>query len=326
MYAKDNCTVGTTYGMLTVIERDYEEEDVRVSSGKQRRAYYRCSCGCGSTKTVLGSQLYKGITKSCGCMKKSQNVGRKVSDKTGMIIGDYEVVMLDNSEVRHTGMHAKWLCRCVHCGRERLIRGSEVEQRKNLCSCMASGRVSSSSDNLTGMVFGHLTVLRVDNNAKRGSGLHTKWVCKCDLCGGTESVNSSALSSGEKVRCKNCTPKSLGEARIAEILTENGIEFSTEYVDRRCRNSKTGGFFRFDFSVKSNDGMYLIEFDGAQHFRPVLLWDNNCSYEDRVMMDNLKTEFCVDNGIPLIRIPYTRLKKLCIEDLLLESSEYVVRR
>ena len=30
-----------------------------------------------------------------------------------------------------------------------------------------------------------------------------------------------------------------------------------------------------------------------------------------------------DNGIPLIRIPYTHYDKLCIEDLLLESSAFL---
>jgi len=39
---------------------------------------------------------------------------------------------------------------------------------------------------------------------------------------------------------------------------------------------------------------------------------------------NKKNQWCKENNIPLIRIPYTHLKDLCIEDLLLETSNYVV--
>ena len=33
---------------------------------------------------------------------------------------------------------------------------------------------------------------------------------------------------------------------------------------------------------------------------------------------------CKENNIPLIRIPYTHLNKLCLEDLLLETSNFIV--
>jgi hypothetical protein len=41
--------------------------------------------------------------------------------------------------------------------------------------------------------------------------------------------------------------------------------------------------------------------------------------------DSFKNQWCKDNNIPLIRIPYTHLKDLCLEDLLLETSKYIVQ-
>lgn len=40
--------------------------------------------------------------------------------------------------------------------------------------------------------------------------------------------------------------------------------------------------------------------------------------------DNIKNEFCLKNNIPLIRIPYTKLHKITIEDLLPETSKYLI--
>ena len=40
--------------------------------------------------------------------------------------------------------------------------------------------------------------------------------------------------------------------------------------------------------------------------------------------DNYKNEWCKKNGIPLIRIPYTKLSSLTIEDLRLETTKFRV--
>lgn len=40
--------------------------------------------------------------------------------------------------------------------------------------------------------------------------------------------------------------------------------------------------------------------------------------------DIFKNNWCKENNIPIIRIPYTHLKDLCIEDLLLETSNFVL--
>ena len=53
-------------------------------------------------------------------------------------------------------------------------------------------------------------------------------------------------------------------------------------------------------------------------------WNNEESHLKLVKRDKYKNQWCKDNNIPLIRIPYTHLKDLCIEDLLLETSNYII--
>lgn len=39
---------------------------------RKGRAYYKCTCKCGNIKTVSGSDLRSGHTKSCGCLHMEQ--------------------------------------------------------------------------------------------------------------------------------------------------------------------------------------------------------------------------------------------------------------
>ena len=81
-----------------------------------------------------------------------------------------------------------------------------------------------------------------------------------------------------------------------------------------CINPKTKRLLRFDFYVNNQ---YLIEFDGIQHFIQSKNWE---PLEDTQYRDNIKNQWCKENNIPLIRIPYTKLNTLTIDDLLLFSA------
>lgn len=37
----------------------------------------------------------------------------------------------------------------------------------------------------------------------------------------------------------------------------------------------------------------------------------------------IKNQYCIDNQIPIIRIPYTHFNDLCIEDLQLDTSNFI---
>ena len=65
------------------------------------------------------------------------------------------------------------------------------------------------------------------------------------------------------------------------------------------------------------DNKYLIEYDGIQHSTDTPMKNWGESIDDLQYRDNIKTQWCKDNNIPLIRIPYTKYKNLTIEDLLL---------
>ena len=69
---------------------------------------------------------------------------------------------------------------------------------------------------------------------------------------------------------------------------------------------------------------WFIKFDGEQHFKDNshFLWNSTDNLEDIQKRDNIKNNYCKQNGLSLIRIPYTH-KNIKLEDLILSSSTYL---
>jgi len=98
--------------------------------------------------------------------------------------------------------------------------------------------------------------------------------------------------------CPQCC-KSKGEKEIESWLNNNEIEYIPQYRFTDCRDNKP---LPFDFYLP----MYncCIEYDGGQHYRPIDYFGGQESFEITVKHDNMKNEYCKNNGIPLLRIPY----------------------
>lgn len=108
-----------------------------------------------------------------------------------------QLTVLERTEERNNG-YAVWRCRC-DCGREtladtrRLLSGRMAD-----CGCCSgkTARRGRLPEDLTGQVFGALTVLRRAEN-KNG---RTRWVCRCS-CGRETEVNAHELKAGKTRSC-----------------------------------------------------------------------------------------------------------------------------
>lgn len=61
---------GKRFGMLTVIKRAND----RIQPSGQRKTMWECKCDCGRTVCVIGSNLKRGISSSCGCYGKQKRL------------------------------------------------------------------------------------------------------------------------------------------------------------------------------------------------------------------------------------------------------------
>ena len=177
-------------------------------------------------------------------------------------------------------------------------------------------------EDLTNQTFGKLKVLyRVDKYDSKGYKL-IYWHCKCD-CGNECDVYAGSLKAVVGTKSCGCI-LSKGEQKIQEILQNNNIIFETQKTFNDCRFPNTNCLARFDFWVNNN---YIIEFDGEQHFQ-YSNYNNSWNTKEKFQIiqehDKFKNQYCKNNNIPIIRIPYWHLNKLCFKDLKLETSKFIV--
>lgn len=205
---------------------------------------------------MAGIKLRKGLTKSCGCVKNPGGTGGKKIDRTGMRIG--KLVILEPTEKRTASREVIWLAKC-DCGNICEIRGDDIRNgSKKSCGCSKYNDIKKALQNhthLEGKRFGKLIVIQRDFE----SG---EWLCQCD-CGRQTSLTTYELTRENATgSCGHCN-YSIGEYKIATLLTEHQLEFETQKIFETCVNPDTNRHLKFDFYV---DNKYLIEFDGEQHF------------------------------------------------------------
>ncbi len=73
------------------------------------------------------------------------------------------------------------------------------------------------------------------------------------------------------------------------------------------------------------DNKYFIEYDGETHYDINLHgWHTKEAVQKQQKRDKIKNNYCKEHHIPLIRIPYIHYNDLKIEDLLLETSTFII--
>lgn len=112
----------------------------------------------------------------------------------------------------------------------------------------------------------------------------------------------------QSVRCDQCKMKSKGETRINDDFLYYGINFIHEATFPDC---KYIGLLKFDFVIYNDvQPVFAVEYDGEQHFQPSRFGSQTKeeaqkAFEELKIRDNIKNEYCKNNNIPLVRVPYT---------------------
>ena len=246
----------------------------------------------------------------------------KLIDLTGKTIERLTVIQRDFS--KPNSKKAMWLCKC-QCGKEVIVGGDHLRSgHTKSCGCLQKEKATISmksvqsrgvdaiKKDLVGNQYGLLAVLEYSytKNKKR------YWKCQCE-CGNIAYVSGSDLITNHTSSC-GCLKSSKGEHMIEKLLNEHNVNFIKEKTFKDCVDKIK---LRFDFFI---DNSYLIEFDGRQHFESIIEWGGKEALLETQKRDKIKNDYCNSHNIPLIRIPYTKLKTLCIEDLVLDKTNYRV--
>lgn len=305
------------------------ESRISKTTGHKIR-YWNCRCECGNPQIyqIRDNALKNGTSTSCGCSKinhiKQVNDNNRIkNDLTGRrffklyveSVADYYI---DTSNNRHPIYQCK--CDCgsiIYVKRQNLVNGHVKS-----CGCTPHDYNMFYKDpeyDLVGKTFGFLLV----KEYVKDEGLHNKrrgywWMCQCK-CGSICYATTSSLISGKKRSC-GCI-SSWAELIIKNILEKNYISFMQQYSFDELRGIRNGKL-RFDFAILDNNNVqYLIEYDGVQHYTEIV---NRGKLSETQEHDKRKNEYCKKHNIPLIRLPYLDPYKITIDDLKIETSQYLV--
>lgn len=311
---------------ITVIER---AEDAISPSGK-KIIQWKCSCNdCGYEFVAKGDLIKYGGIKRCpkcrGVIFTPRNrhlyYSPRFIDMTGWKMSEYGVPDSRLTVIKQTKDNkfgkTQWSCKC-DCGGYTIVDGNSLRSGKTKsCGCLQREKIASLNRiDITGQKFGKLTVLYQTEERRNES---TVWHCQCE-CGNYRDVILTNLTHGLTQSC-GCI-KSRGEQKVASILTENNINFVRE---KRFDNvvAQTGKRLRYDFYLV--DYNCVIEYDGLQHYKYSNLgWNTKENLIKTQERDKLKNQYCADNDILLIRIPYTHYDDICIEDLMPHTTQFLV--
>jgi hypothetical protein len=155
----------------------------------------------------------------------------------------------------------------------------------------------------------HIHNNRYDYNLTEYKNNRTKVSVICHLHGEFKVTPNDHLN--KKSGCPKCQ-NSKGEEKIAEILDKQKIKYIKEFIFDDCKNIKP---LPFDFYLTEQN--ICIEFDGELHFKSVKNFGGDNLLEKTKKRDKIKTKYCMNNNITLIRIPYYEFNN--IEKILLKK-------
>ena len=237
----------------------------------------------------------------------------KKNELTNQIFGRLIVIKQAKNILTPNGRsHVAWECLCK-CGNTVVGRGDNLRNGHTVsCGCKKQEVLAAAGKNrakdLVGKTFGRLTV-KSDSKKRDNSG-GIIWECECS-CGNVTYVSTSNLTRPKESTISCGCAKSKGEEKIISVLLEAQIPFITQKRFDTCVFPETNRHLVFDFYLPEQN--ILIEYDGEQHFHKVK--NDRYGYEGIVARDNYKNQWCQENNIPLIRIPYTDYDKINVQNM-----------
>ena len=245
----------------------------------------------------------------------------------GALIGPANIELLEITKITSYG-HKYALFKCPICGepfeaKVYHVKDGKIVRCKNCKSKAQSGKNNPNYKNLIGKKYGKLTVeedagfiyVGVKNPIKR-----RVWKCKCD-CGNYTIKTTNVLERGLVSSCGLCELHSNGEYKIESLLLDNNIIYEKQKTFKTCKDKHV---LPFDFYLPEYN--CLIEYDGTSHYTPNKYgsWNTEENLKITQYHDAIKNNWCKNNNILLIRIPYTHYKELKIEDLIPDLSDFIV--
>lgn len=258
---------------------------------------------CGHDYYVFANDFRRGnrCAKCRGVMQKdTETFKREVYD----LVGDEYTVLGE-----YVNNHTHVLMRHNECGHEFLVRPNKFLSKGTRCPQCNAVNIRTADE------FEELFYQIVDKDEYQLLSKFTNTRAKIRIlhkkCGTEfEMKVSNFLFRGS--RCPNCY-NSRGENIVKATLDDIGATYQKEYKIPECKRVNP---LPFDFALLDGDELKgLIEYDGEQHYKPVDFFGGEERFAYRQENDGIKTGYCKEHNIPLLRIPYSDRKDEAIQKI-----------
>lgn len=183
---------------------------------------------------------------------------------------------------------------CYYCGRKITENARRIDPLQNIEEC----KLLCASKNFTFVdVF------------KEGQKYKIKYICNKHPEAGIQEMTKGNMGRNFINGCPHCidfnrSKHSKGECKIKDFLDLNNITYISQYTFDNCRDKCK---LPFDFFIPANN--CCIEYDGQHHYYPVCyngisIEEAQYNHEQTVKHDFIKDEYCKQNNIEILRIPY----------------------
>lgn len=304
-----------------------DEEVVKVKwDRKFPEVIFKCKCGNEYTVTWNRITSNKNVVYLCkDCKKNIPNIRKYSYNFVKDELKKYGYTLLDNE---YKGNTENLTCLNkdgykVHVKFGYIIGNNEPKKKQYVFSPKFNG------ENFIYNVNHYFKLHDIDCKALRYKFEEDRYAddtytiyCQCS-CGEEFVTNFGAIKNGQ-YRCLKCSnSKSNIEAKVEMWLKKKHIEYEYQKRFEECRVKRC---LPFDFYLPKYN--CCIEVDGRQHeivskFGSETDEEAILNLEKRKRYDEIKTKFCKDNNIKLIRIPedtvkgrHEEYKKILYEDLI----------
>lgn len=250
-------------------------------------------CGCEKCSNEAKSLSHTGTTE-------------KFIEKATQIHGD----KYDYSKVIYVKAKEKVIIICEVCRLENgcgeFLQSPDSHLNEKGCPTCANNQISTTEKFIEKAKLLHINektnLPKYDYSLVNYIDAITKVKILCPTHGEFEQTPSNHIHA--KCGCPHCK-ESKGEKKVKKFLEENNIILIRQHKFNDCKNINQ---LPFDFYLPEHN--LCIEYDGELHYNPKKYFGGEAGLKETQKRDQIKTNYCLNNNINLLRIPYWDFKNI----------------
>ncbi len=183
------------------------------------------------------------------------------------------------------------------CGREFKRRFADMKHKERWYCDICLGKPSYTYVDVKNIIESKGCKLLSDESVYKNNRTKLSIECKC---GNHFKRSLNNFKDQNQYYCNKCARTiSKGELKIIDVLDSYNIkyEFQHKFDDCKFKNKLPFDFYLPDYNI-------CIEYDGKQHYLIGGFGGDIWDFVDLKIRDTVKTRYCENNNIQLIRIPY----------------------